>query len=58
VWTSATGTSWTRLPVGGLTGGGSHDITTLAPSGSGATAIDSILTQQAQEFVTVSLPAR
>ena len=41
VWTSATGTRWTQSVVSGLAGGGSHDITTLAPAGTAVTAIDS-----------------
>ncbi len=57
IWRSPNGTSWTQLAIGGLTGGGNHDITTLAPSGSAVTAIDSILTQQNQEYVTVPVPA-
>jgi Protein kinase domain len=51
VWTSATGTSWTQSVVSGLAGGGSHDITTLAPAGTAVTAIDSIQTQAGQQFV-------
>jgi len=58
VWTSATGANWTQSSVTGLTGGGSHEITTLAPSGSAVTGIDSLLTQENQEYVTLSLPAR
>jgi serine/threonine protein kinase len=57
VWTSADGASWTQSSVSGLTGGGSHDITTLARSGSAVTGIDSIQAQAAQKFVTVPLPA-
>jgi predicted Ser/Thr protein kinase len=57
IWRSPSGTSWTQLAIGGLTGGGNHDITTLTPSGSAVTAIDSILTQQDQEYVTVPVPA-
>jgi hypothetical protein len=58
VWASANGTRWTQLPVSGLTGGGNHDITTLTPSGSAVTAIESVQTQQSQEYITVILPAR
>ena len=58
VWTSANGTSWTQSPIGGLTGDGNHAVTTLAPSGSAVTGIDSILTQQGQSYVTLSLPGR
>jgi len=58
VWASANGTRWTQLPVSGLTGGGNHDIPTLAPSGAAVTAIESVQTQQSQEYITVILPAR
>jgi Protein kinase domain len=58
VWTSADGQTWTRSSIGGLTGGGNHEITTLAPSASAVTGIDSLLTQQDQKYVTLSLPAR
>jgi len=53
IWRSPDGTSWTQLVISGLTGGGSHDITTLTPSGSAVTAIDSILSTQNQQYVTV-----
>jgi hypothetical protein len=58
IWTSASGTNWTAAPISGLTGGGNHTVTTLAPSGSAVTGIDAILTQQGQQYVTVALPAR
>jgi serine/threonine protein kinase len=58
VWTSSDGASWTRSSVSGLSGGGSHDITTLTLSGSVVTGIDSFQTQARQEFVTIPLPAR
>jgi hypothetical protein len=58
VWTSATGANWTQSSVTGLTGGGSHEITGLAPTGSAVTGIDSLLTQENQQYVTLSLPAR
>ncbi len=57
IWRSPDGTSWTQLAISGLTGGGNHDITTLTPSGSAVTAIDSILSQQDQLYVTVPVPA-
>jgi hypothetical protein len=57
IWRSPDGTNWTQLAIGGLTGGGSHDITTLTPSGSAVTAIDSILSTQNQQYVTVPVPA-
>jgi hypothetical protein len=60
-WTSASGTSWTPAPIGGLTGsqtGGSYQISALAPSGNAVTGIGSLATQASQEVFTVSLPAR
>jgi serine/threonine protein kinase len=58
VWTSATGANWTQSSVTGLTGGGSHEITTLAPAGSAVTGIDSVQTDTGQEFLTAPLPGR
>jgi len=57
VWTSANGTSWTRSPVSGLTGDGSHAITALAASGTAVTGIDSVQAQASQQFVARSLPS-
>jgi len=57
IWRSPDGASWAQLQIRGLTGGGNHDITTLAPSGTAVTAIDSILSQQNQQYVTVPVPA-
>jgi len=57
IWTSADGTSWTRSPVSGLTGGGSHAITAPATSGAPVTAIDSVQTQASQQFVVLRLPS-
>jgi hypothetical protein len=58
VWTSATGASWTQSSVDGLSGGGSHEISALARSGSTVAGIDSVQTNTGQEFVTVPLPGR
>ena len=55
VWTSADGSRWTRSAVRGLTGDGSHAITALAWSGSAVTGIDSVQTQTAQQFTTLTL---
>jgi Protein kinase domain len=57
VWTSATGMTWTPDHVSGLSGGGAHEIAALVPSGSAVTGIGSIVTQQADQPVTVTLPA-
>ena len=56
VWTSADGTSWTRSPVSGLTGGGSHAVTALAASGAVVTGIDSVQAQASQQFIARRLP--
>ena len=61
IWTSANGTTWTPVPVRGLTGpqpGGTHRITALAPAGSAVTGIVSVATQQSQRTVAVAVPAR
>jgi hypothetical protein len=57
VWTSADGTSWTRSPVSGLSGDGSHAITAIAASGTAVTGIDSVQAQASQQFVVRSLPS-
>jgi protein kinase-like protein len=57
VWTSADGKKWTRSQVSGLTGGGSHDLTALAASGTAVTGIDSVQVQASQQFVVRRLPA-
>jgi Protein kinase domain len=57
VWTSANGANWTRSSVSGLTGGGSHDLSALAPSGAAVTGIDSVQAQAGQQFVVRRLPA-
>jgi hypothetical protein len=58
VWTSVTGASWTQSAVDGLTGGGSHEISALARSGTAVAGIDSVETNTGQEFVTVPLSGR
>ena len=57
VWTSADGTRWTRSPVGGLAGGGSHAVTALAAAGAAVTGIDSVQAQASQRFIARRLPA-
>ena len=57
VWTSAGGASWTRSPVSGLAGGGSHALTALAASDTAVTAIDSVQAQASQQFIVRRLPA-
>jgi hypothetical protein len=58
VWTSATGATWKPSQASGLGGDGAWQITALAPSGSVAIGIGSIATQQNQQTVTLTLPAR
>ena len=57
VWTSADGTRWTRSPVGGLAGGGSHAVTALAAAGAAVTGIDPVQAQASQQFIARRLPA-
>jgi hypothetical protein len=58
VWTSATGASWKPSQASGLGEAGAWEITALARSGSVVTGIGSIATQQSQQTVTLTLPAR
>ena len=58
VWTSATGASWKPSQASGLGGAGAWEITALTRSGSVVTGIGSIATQQSQQTVTLTLPAR
>jgi hypothetical protein len=58
VWTSAAGASWTPTQASDFSGAGAFQISALAPSGSAVTGIGSIATQQSQQIVTLTLPAR
>jgi hypothetical protein len=58
VWTSATGASWTPTQASDFSGAGAWEISALAPSGSAVAGIGSIATQQSQQIVTLTLPAR
>ena len=58
IWTSADGTSWTRSRFSGLSGGGTHQLTALAPSGTAVTGIASTLTPLRQQPIILILPAR
>ncbi len=55
VWTSATGVSWKPSQASGSE---AWQIDALAPSGSAVTGIGTIVTQQSQQTVTFTLPAR
>jgi len=54
-WTSASGTTWVRTQLSGLTS--AYRITALAPAGASATAIGSIATQQSQGAFMVGVAA-
>ena len=54
-WTSADGTSWTRLPGSGLAGGASYDITALAPSGTSVAGTGAVQTQASQQYDSLIL---
>jgi Protein kinase domain len=58
IWTSADGTAWTQARLRGLSGGGTHQLTALAPSGTGVTGIVSTATSQSQQPTVLTLPAR
>ena len=58
VWTSATGASWTPTQASDFSGAGAFQISALAPSGSAVAGIGSIATQQSQQIVTLTMPAR
>ena len=58
VWTSATGASWKPSQSGGLNGSEAWRIDALAPVGAVVTGIGTIITQQSQQTVTFTLPAR
>ena len=58
IWTSAGGASWTQSHVAGLSGSGAHQLTALASSDTTVTGIGSIATQQNQQSVILTLPAR
>jgi hypothetical protein len=55
-WTSASGTTWVRSQLNGLTG--AYRITALVPAGTAATAIGSVATQQSQGAFIVGVPDR
>jgi hypothetical protein len=58
IWTSANGSSWTRSQLSGLSVGGIHQLTALAPAGTSVTGITSTVTAQTQQPVVLTLPAR
>jgi hypothetical protein len=58
VWTSADGAGWTQTRLGGLSGGGTRQLTALASSGATVTGIGSTATASSQQPVTWTFPAR
>ena len=58
IWTSTDGTSWTQSRFSGLSGGGTHQLTALAASGTVVTGIGSTATQLRQQPVILTLPTR
>jgi hypothetical protein len=58
VWTSVTGASWAPSQASDLNDAGAWQISALAPSRDRVTGIGSVDTQQGQETVTLTLPAR
>jgi hypothetical protein len=58
LWASATGTSWKPYQSGGLSGSEAWRIDALARSGALVAGVGTIITQQSQQTVTFTLPAR
>jgi hypothetical protein len=58
LWTSATGGSWKPYQSGGLNGSAAWQIDTMTRSGAQVAGIGTIMTQQSQQTVTFTLPAR
>jgi hypothetical protein len=58
LWTSATGGSWKPYQSGGLNGSAAWQIDTMTRSGAQVAGIGTIVTQQSQQTVTFTLPAR
>ena len=50
--------TWKPSQSSDLDGAGVWEITALAPSGNAVTGIGSVATQQSQQIVTLTLPAR
>ncbi len=60
-WTSAAGTAWTPVKIGGAARsqqGGSYQVSALAASGPSVIAIGSVATQSGHDVFTVTQPAR
>jgi hypothetical protein len=60
-WTSAAGTAWTPVKIGGAARsqqGGSYQVSALAAAGPSVIAIGSVATQSGHDVFTVTQPAR
>jgi hypothetical protein len=58
LWASATGASWKPYQSGGLNGSAAWQIDAMTPSGAQVAGIGTSVTQQSQQTVTFTLPAR
>ena len=58
LWASATGGSWKPYQSGGLNGSAAWQIDTMTRSGAQVAGIGTTITQQSQQTVTFTLPAR
>jgi hypothetical protein len=58
LWASATGGSWKPYQSGGLNGSAAWQIDTMTRSGAQVAGIGTVITQQSQQTVTFTLPAR
>ena len=58
LWASATGGHWMPYQSGGLNGSAAWQIDTMTRSGARVAGIGTIMTQQSQQTVTFTLPAR
>jgi hypothetical protein len=58
LWASATGGSWKPYESGGLNGSAAWQIDTMTRSGAQVAGIGTTITQQSQQTVTFTLPAR
>jgi hypothetical protein len=58
LWASATGASWKPYQSGGLNGSAAWQIDAMTRSGAQVAGIGTSVTQQSQQTVTFTLPAR
>jgi hypothetical protein len=58
LWASSTGTSWQPYQSGGLNGSAAWRIDAMARAGAQVAGLGTTLTQQSQQTVTFTLPAR